>query len=145
VTTTLERRTQVEELLRSAVAWAGQRDDVEALALVGSWARGDGRMDSDVDLIVLSTDPATYVEGTDWIEDFVDAELIATRDWGAITERRLRLPTGLEIEVGVGSSDWAMTDPIDPGTRKVVQEGFRVLHDPQGVLAALAAACGVPA
>jgi uncharacterized protein len=100
-------------------------------------------MDSDIDLVLLTSDPAAYVETSDWIQGFVQGELVATRDWGAITERRIRVPTGLEIEVGVGTSDWAMTDPVDPGTRRVVREGFRMLYDPQGLLAALAAACGV--
>jgi uncharacterized protein len=102
-------------------------------------------MDSDVDLVLLTSDPLAYVEATDWIAEFVKSELVATGDWGAITERRIRVPTGLEIEVGVGTASWARTDPVDPGTSKVVREGFRILYDPQGLLAALAAACGVSA
>jgi hypothetical protein len=39
-----------------------------------------------------------------------------------------------------GSFRWAATDPIDPGARRVVTDGMRILHDPDGRLAALAAA-----
>ena len=33
------------------------------------------------------------------------------------------------------------TAPVDPGTRRVVEDGLRVVHDPRGLLAALLSAC----
>lgn len=38
-------------------------------------------------------------------------------------------------------SIWAATGPVDPGTRSVVRDGFRVLHDSEGLLARLVEAC----
>ncbi|MGW0581883.1 hypothetical protein ACWD25_39455 [Streptomyces sp. NPDC002920] len=38
--------------------------------------------------------------------------------------------------------DWARTDPVDAGARRVVTGGARVLHDPAGALAALIRVCG---
>jgi Nucleotidyltransferase domain len=75
------RPAAVERLLERAVAWARRQPDIRGLALVGSWARGNARADSDVDLVVLTT-----------------------------------------------------------GTHGVVREGLRILHDPDGRLAALAVA-----
>uniref|UniRef100_J1RVU5 Uncharacterized protein n=1 Tax=Streptomyces auratus AGR0001 TaxID=1160718 RepID=J1RVU5_9ACTN len=49
--------------------------------------------------------------------------------------------SGLEVEMGIGSATWAKTDPVDPGTRRVVTGGARLLHDPTGILADLLAAC----
>lgn len=63
--------------MRRVAEWARDRDDVRALALVGSWARGAR----------------------------------------------------------------AATDPVDPGTRRVVGDGLRILHDPDGLLARLLEAC----
>lgn len=60
--------------------------------------------------------------------------------WGPLTERRLLLEDGLEVEVGIAEPAWAATDPVDPGTRRVVTDGLRILHDPDGRLAALAIA-----
>ncbi|MFB9907747.1 hypothetical protein [Allokutzneria oryzae] len=51
------------------------------------------------------------------------------------------MSTGLEVEIGVGRPDWARTDPVGPGTRRVVTDGARVLHDPAGALADLLHAC----
>lgn len=137
-----DRRREVEALLARAVTWAAAREDVVALALVGSWARHAGRSSSDVDLVVLSDDPVAYIEREDWIEGLVSgAELVRTGDWGGVVERRLLLPSGLEVEVGIGLPSWAETSPVDPGTRRVVRDGLRVLHDPRGLLAALTSAC----
>jgi predicted nucleotidyltransferase len=132
----------VGSLLARAAAWADARDDVAAVALVGSWARGAERPDSDLDLVVLTDDPAGYLERDDWVEELQPgAELVATRDWGTIVERRIRLPSGLEVEVGIGRPSWADTSPVDPGTRRVVRDGMQALYDPRGMLAALIDAC----
>ncbi len=119
--------------------WVGGRADVVGLLLVGSYARDAARPDSDVDLVLLTTDRDAYLAE----EELGLGELVRTRQWGVITERRFRTPSGLEVELGVGNPDWASVDPVDPGTRKVVTDGARILHDPGGALGALLKACGV--
>jgi len=49
----------------------------------------------------------------------------------------------LEVEVGIGPLSWAQIDPVDAGTRRVVTDGCRILHDPDGQLQRLLVACGV--
>jgi hypothetical protein len=135
-----ERRREVESLLERAASWGATRDDVAAVALVGSWGSDAARPDSDVDLVVLTDDPAGYVERDDWVEGLCPgAKLVRTGDWVAIVERRLRLASGLEVVVGIGHPSWAEASPIDPGTRRVVRDGMRALYDPRGLLAALQA------
>jgi hypothetical protein len=59
---------------------------------------------------------------------------------GALTERRLRLPSGLEIEFGFVEPSWANVDPVDPGTAAVVLHGGLLpVYDPHGSLKLLAA------
>jgi uncharacterized protein len=136
------RRKEVEAFVGAAAAWAAERDDLVAAAIVGSWARNEAREDSDVDLVLLTKRPSAYTDCEAWIHGLAPgARLVATGDWGAIIERRLRLPSGLEVEVGVGRPSWADTAPVDVGTRTVVRDGLRPLFDPYGVLAALVAAC----
>ena len=136
------RPAEVEGLVTRIVAWAPTHPDIKAVALVGSWARNRARPDSDVDLVLLTDEPRAYLHRSDLAAE-IGGELTGTRQWGAITERRLRLPSGLEVEVGIGRSSWASTNPVDPGTRAVLENGLRAIHDPEGILAALAAACGV--
>jgi predicted nucleotidyltransferase len=132
---------EVDEVVRRVAEWARDRDDVRALALVGSRARGDARADSDVDLVLLT--PAPGAVGDGWLAALPRAELVRSGDWGAIAERRARLPSGLEVEVGIGEPSWAATDPVDPGTRRVVADGLRIVHDPDGLLARLVEECGL--
>ena len=132
----MDRAGEVRELTERIAAWARGRADVRAAAMVGSWARGEARPDSDVDVVLLTTSPALYAE-----PPWPDCELVQTREWGVLTERRLRFSSGLELELGVAPLSWAAADPVDPGTRKVVSDGMRILHDPDRLLAKLAAAC----
>ena len=129
-------------LVREAVqAWAANEPDVVAVGLAGSWARGTARLDSDVDLVVLTEEPARFVGQDDWVERAVGraATVVRTRTWGPLTERRLRLAGGLEVELGFVLPGWA-AEPVDEGTARVVREGFRVLHDPRGILRRLVGA-----
>jgi predicted nucleotidyltransferase len=136
-----QRAEEVEAVLGRLVRWAGRRDGVRALALIGSWAYGAPREDSDVDVVLLTEAPSDYIEREDWLSEVGAVRLVQTVDWGAITERRFALASGLEVELGVGSPSWASLDPLDAGTRRVASDGMRVLYDPDGLLAALVAAC----
>jgi aminoglycoside 6-adenylyltransferase len=130
----------VERFLTALLAFAEARDDVRAVALVGSRARGAAQPGSDVDVVVLSTDPDKYVEGCDWIEALPGATLLDTRHWGVLTERRLVLASGTQVDFGVVHPSWASTRPLDAGTAQVVRDGLVALHDPDGVLAEVIAA-----
>lgn len=72
------------------------------------------------------------------------AELIRTRRWGPLAERRVALPSGLEIEFGFVPPGWASVDPVDPGTARVVADGCSPVHDPLGAFTRLIAAVGGP-
>jgi len=61
------REPEVRELLHDLVVWCSQRADVQAVALVGSWARDDARYDSDVDVVLLKTDRGRYLATDDWL------------------------------------------------------------------------------
>ncbi|MBM7804956.1 putative nucleotidyltransferase [Geodermatophilus bullaregiensis] len=134
-----ERVTEVAAVLQHLTRWARRRVDVRALALVGSWAHGTPHQDSDVDVVLLTGAPEHYVHRDDWTPDLGGVRLVRTLEWGAVTERRFAVRSGLEIDLGVGTPAWASVDPVDSGTRRVVSDGMRVLHDPDGLLTLLAA------
>ncbi|MFJ4483774.1 nucleotidyltransferase domain-containing protein [Streptomyces longwoodensis] len=136
-----QRAAEIDDVVDRVTAWCADREDVVGLLLVGSCARGAARPDSDVDLVLLTTDPSRYLLEDAWVADLRLGEVFRTRSWGPITERRCRTASGLEVELAVGSPEWARIGPVDPGTRRVVADGARVLHDPAGVLAALVAVC----
>lgn len=98
-------------------------------------------MDSDVDLILLTHNPAPYIEDEKWIAELGGLCIVKTEQWGPMTERRFILSSGLEVEAGIAPLTWAATSPVDDGTRRVVTDGFRILYDPDGLLARLIEAC----
>jgi hypothetical protein len=135
-----ERIHEVERLLAAVPGWASGQPDVRAAALVGSWARGTAGAHSDVDMILLTDQPEIYIESDVWLPALGGAEIIRTRRWGKLTERRVVGPSGLEIDVGIATPAWASTSPVDAGTANVVADGLVSLHDPDGLLHALVAA-----
>jgi DNA-binding MarR family transcriptional regulator len=131
------RQAEVERLLEDVGRWASGRADLRGVALVGSWARDAACADSDVDIVLLADRPGTYIEDDGWLAAFGAKPIVDTEQWGCVTERSVALASGLEVEFGVTSPAWASVDPLDAGTRRVTREGLLVLHDPDGLLAAL--------
>ncbi|GAA3375461.1 hypothetical protein GCM10020367_43360 [Streptomyces sannanensis] len=129
-----ERVAETKAIIGRVTHWAAARHDVVGLLLVGSCARNAARPDSDIDLVLLTTDESQYSDNT-WADKLALGKLIRTQSWGPISERRFATASGLEVEINIGSPDWAQTDPVDPGTRRVVTDGARPLHDPDTVLA----------
>ena len=114
-----------------------------AVGLAGSWARGDARMDSDVDLVLLTTTKQDYLDDESWVRELGGLRVVKTKQWGpTMTERRFVLTSGLEIEAGFAPPLWAATDPVDPNLQTIVREGFHILYDPEGLLERLVEACG---
>ncbi len=129
-----DRGAEVERLLEDVAAWAASRQDVEAVALVGSYARGQARETSDVDLVILTPAFADLAADTTWFRRLrPGSDLVRSATWGPLLERRLRLGSGLVVELGLVAPSWAGL-PLDAGTRRVLSDGHRVLVDPHGVL-----------
>lgn len=139
---TPERVAEYHETVRSVTAWAAGRQDITGVAAVGSWARNAPRMDSDLDLVILTVDRQRYLTDDTWVPDAVGqhAEVVRTQDWGPLTERRVVLRSGFEIDLGFAAPSWAGTEPVDAGTARVVRDGCLPLHDPSGAFALLIAA-----
>lgn len=134
------RSVEVDAVINRFVGFADRHDEVHGLLLVGSWARGEARLDSDVDLVILAAEPSAFTPDT-WIDILEDGHLIRRQHWGPLDEMRIKLSSGLEVEVGVVPLSWAATNPVDSGTHRVVTDGHRILHDRAALLDQLATAC----
>jgi hypothetical protein len=117
-----------DSIVARVAAWAPARRDILGAALAGSR------------LILVADDAMAYTQHADWIDALGATRIVRTERLGPLTERRLVLPSGLELEVGIVEPSWASVVPLDPETRRVVANGFRILHDPHGLLRALVAA-----
>ena len=87
-------KTHVAQFLGEFTAWAATQDQVQGVALVGSYARGTATDTSDVDLVVLANDPQSYrgvvlesgrmadVEVVEFLDPELDQETVAAfRQW----------------------------------------------------------------
>jgi putative acetyltransferase len=129
---------QAERTLGVILQWARARRDIRGVALVGSRARGTPRPNSDIDLVLLASAPeairteASWVESIDW--SAIGAHVVSWRDedYGILWSRRIWLAAGLEVEFGFAPLCWACPAPPDAGTQRVIWDGCRILHDPDG-------------
>ncbi len=139
------RTSEYRSVLTNVSEWATSQRDIVAVGVVGSWTRGDQYDDSDVDIVIVTTNKTTYTATDDWIESAVGQRVPVVRhaEWGVLTERRLQLPSGFEVEMGFVEPAWAATDPVDSGTAEVVAGGGLLpIYDPDGLLAQLARTVG---
>jgi hypothetical protein len=123
----------VQIFLARVTQWAETRPDIIGLALVGSYARNEARADSDIDLVLLASQPQAFINDPGWIGDFGPVKSYAVEDWGLVTSLRVYYEDGLEVEYGLTSSGWADI-PIDEGTARVISDGMQILLDKKGIL-----------
>jgi hypothetical protein len=133
VTATEVVHPQVAQFLEHVTAWATDQPHISAVLLVGSYARGTARDDSDIDLILIADMPDVYTSNTGWVTEFGSPERLAAEDWGKVTSIRVWYQGGPEVEFGIAGSDWG-GDPEDRGDAQVVKSGYRILYDATGAL-----------
>lgn len=128
---------QTADFLENVLAWVRPQDDIRAVLLVGSFARGEARPDSDVDLVLLTAQPAKYLQDTTWVGTFGLPETLTVEDYGRVMSIRVVYASGLEVELCITDARWAAV-PLDPGTEAVASNGLLVLLDRDGEARALA-------
>lgn len=115
------------------MSWATAQANIEGVALVGSYARGTATENSDVDLIILTSEPVRYLESQDWLHLFGEIERSKNETWGDVKTIRATYKTGLEVEYNFSAPSWAAV-PVDAGTLQVLNDGMKILYDPTGIL-----------
>ena len=139
---------EVDRIIALITDWARQRPDISGLAMIGSWARGCARPDSDLDFVLLTDRQSEFQRDRDWpgamawdragftLEGWEDAA------YGAVWSRHFTLAPRAALELSFAAPSWASLDPIDPGTLRIVEQGCRILIDKNGALASLVASVG---
>jgi uncharacterized protein len=130
------RAQVVSDFLDRVTDWGAHQPAIIAVALVGSYARGEARPDADIDVVLLCEEPHTFLADTFWIHHFGVVETCHTEYWGFVTSLRVYYTEGPEVEFGMTTLAWAAF-PVDPGTKYVVSQGMRILWDGEGLLARL--------
>lgn len=136
---------KIKLILEEVAQWASSRADIAAVALVGSWARGTARIDSDIDLMILTDSLRLFRQDEKWVNEIRWADMNAEiadwkdEDYGVVWSRHVCLNDKTEIEFSFGSLSWASVEPVDAGTFRVISDGCRILYDPEGLFRELIA------
>jgi predicted nucleotidyltransferase len=132
---------EANALTAAVCSWAIRREDIRAMAMVGSWARGNPGPASDLDLLLLSDLAYDYRRRSTWLNeiDFQNAgfRLRSSESaiYGVVWSRHVHLMPSAEVELTFANCSWAITDPVDSGTRAVVKDAFQIIVDRDGILA----------
>src|SRR2546426_541946 len=121
------------EFITKFAEWSRKQNHILGLALVGSYATGLERPDSDVDFVIISDDANGLLQNDHWIQLFGRVSKTQLEDYGLVQSLRVFYEDGVEAEFGLTSREWLRTDPIDADTRCVLQSGYEILDDKAGL------------
>tara|TARA_B100002003_G_C13823333_1_gene405164 strand:+ start:151 stop:558 length:408 start_codon:yes stop_codon:yes gene_type:complete len=116
--------------------WVQDHDLINGASILGSYARGEQKLESDIDLLIVSDNLDHFIKNTEWVIKFGKNEKVLIEYYGELTSVRCFYNTGLEIEFGFVNLSWTSI-PIDQGTYNVVKNGFKILYDPLKLLSKL--------
>ena len=119
---------KVKSFLKQFMDWAQGKPDILAVALVGSYARGEARTDSDLDLVIISSCAEQYTADLSWTATFGEVNHQELEDYTRLTSARVWYADGLEVEYDITDEGWADL-PLDEGTRQVISDGMVVLFE----------------
>ena len=109
--------------------WAQEETSIESVILVGSWARGTNRPDSDMDLCILTARREGLLAENHFPSLFGKVCRQQTEYYGACTSVRVWYEGGAELEFGLVEPDWIAL-PLDEGTRRVLYDRAGYFDNP---------------
>jgi 3-methyladenine DNA glycosylase AlkD/predicted nucleotidyltransferase len=123
----------IQLFLDQVIHWAAEHADIQAVVLVGSYARGKATRASDIDLVLLVDEPKNYLADPGWIDQFGPSVRQQVEDYGRLTSLRVWYEDGTEVKFGLTDPGWAAS-PLDEGTDRVLMDGVKVLYERKPLL-----------
>lgn len=123
----------IETLLEQLQSFAASEKMINAVLLVGSHAKGTAGPDSDVDLVLITSDPDRYLRNRRWLERFGIVLNWELEDYQLVQSLRVFYENGPEVEFGITSLDWIAESQLQ-STGKILSGGYRVIHDPANLI-----------
>jgi predicted nucleotidyltransferase len=134
---------KLEQILEQIIKWTSNKKNFLALALVGSYAKENFNANSDIDLMFLTPDYLSFKKNKQWLDEIdwksIDLSIESWHDatYGVVWSRHVYFKDTPKIEFSFGLPSWASINPVDRGTYRVINNGCRILYDPQYILQAL--------
>jgi predicted nucleotidyltransferase len=124
----ITKRQDLLQFLNEVSHWAAGQPDILAVALVGSYARDEATRASDVDLVMIAWEPATFLQDTRWAQSFGTISRRRIESYGKVTSLRIWYSGSYEVEFGFTDETWSAL-PLDEGTKKVISDGLQIVFE----------------
>lgn len=101
---------------------------IESIIIIGSYAKRTNRENSDLDIVIVTSNKTGMISSQDFIHNFGDVYKQQTEYYGACTSIRVWYKDGKEVEFGLVEPSWILT-PLDAGTYQVLSDGYKLVID----------------
>jgi len=122
-----------DKFLDDFVKWASAQPDIQAIALVGSYARNEADETSDLDLVLITDKTNNYIEKKDWTKQFGMITKQNVENYGILTSIKTYYSNDCEVEYGITDQRWSAV-PLDIGTKRVISDGMKILFERGNIL-----------
>ncbi|HKI53814.1 MAG TPA: aminoglycoside 6-adenylyltransferase [Anaerolineales bacterium] len=129
----MKKLIQTIDFIEDFMRWATKRKDIRAAALVGSYAREELEIDSDVDLVIITETPQRYITNTEWTRVFGRPITKRVEKYDMLTSLRIWYESGLEIEYGFATREW-IQNVSENELKQITNNGLRVLFEKEKLL-----------
>lgn len=119
-----------EEFISKLKEYAENSSHIESVLIVGSYARGTNKENSDIDIIIITSNKSEMVTDQLFTQAFGEVYKQQTEYYGACTSIRVWYGDGKEVEFGIVEPSW-ISIPLDSGTIKVLSDGYKLIVDKQ--------------
>lgn len=117
-----------EEFISKLKEYAENSSHIESVLIVGSYARGTNKENSDIDIIIITSNKSEMVTEQLFTQAFGKVHKQQTEYYGACTSIRVWYGDGKEVEFGIVEPSW-ISIPLDSGTFKVLSDGYKLIVD----------------
>ena len=120
-----------EDFYANLKTYAKNHPHIESVIIVGSYARGTNKEDSDLDLVIITSNKSEIILDQGFTKEFGEIDKKRTEYYGACTSIRVWYKDGKEVEFGIVEPSWIST-PLDAGTHQVLSDGYKIIIDKKG-------------
>ena len=136
-----KNKVSLEDFIYELNEYVKNTPYIDSVIIVGSYARGTYKRDSDLDLVVITSNKSDMIENQDFTKEFGEVYKQQTEYYGACTSIRVWYKDGKEVEFGIVEPSWVSV-PLDAGTYQVLSDGYQVIIDKKGYFEDLGLALG---
>jgi len=117
-----------ENFISKLKEYAENTSHIESVLIVGSYARGTNKENSDLDIVIITSNKSEMIANQYFIQAFGEVYKQQTEYYGACTSIRAWYTDGKEVEFGIVEPSWVAI-PLDKGTYQVLSDGYKLIVD----------------